>query len=239
MKKIYILVLILLILTGCTSVKNSNEYNGKLTDLSKKHLSKGYIINVYRTVTPLSDEIADMGKGYVTMTFNVLVDHYSTIDYSNKNEYIKKQIVSNIKIKKSPKMGIVGDIYGNYQSYNAPDFKMVGSKNKYERTFKEPLMYGEQNSIAIELDRIAYVDSAKYTGSPSTSELYNALGITRDSVAMTITFRIELITVDNKILYKDYEIEIPPKTYNISGSEFRTDFITEDVNDMEPYLEKY
>ncbi len=238
MKKILLLLLIVLLLTGCTNSGNNDDYNGEITNLSKKHLSKGYIVNVYRTVTPLSDKTEDMGKGYVTMVFNILVDHYSTVDYNNKNEYIKKQIVSNIKIKKSPKIGMVGDVYGNYQSYNGPDFKMVGTKTKYEKTFDQPIMYGEQNSIAVELDKIAFIDSAEYPGSPSTSELYSALGITRDSVAMTISFRIELVTVDDKTLYKDYEVEVPSKNFDISGSEFRTDFIIEDVNKMESYLEK-
>ncbi len=238
MKKILILVFAILLLAGCSNNKTNNNYNGKVTDFSKKYLSKGYIVNIYRSVTPLSEDIEDMGKGYITMVFNILVDHYSTIDYNNKNEFIKKQIVRDIKIEKSPKMGIVGDIYGNYQSYSGKDYKMSGSNNKYEKTFDQPLMYAEQNSIAVELDRIALVDSSKYPDSISTSELYNALGITTDSVTMTIFFRIELVTVDNKVLYKDYRIEVPPKSFDIGGNEFRTDFLTEDVTKMEPYLEK-
>lgn len=238
MKKILLILCTVFLLTSCSSNTNDNNYNGKATSLSKKHLSKGYIVNVYRSTTPLSDKDEDYGKGYITMTFSILIDHTSTIDYNNKNEFIKKQIVSNIKIKKSPKMGIVGDIYGNYQSYGGSSYKMVGSKNKYEKTFNQPMMSGEQSSIAIELDRIALMDSAKYPESSSISQIYNALGITRDSVAMTVSFRIELITVDDKVLYKDYEIEVPSKSFDISGSEFRTDFITTDINKMETYLEK-
>ncbi|GEM_PF-5524180 len=235
MKKLLYIVFIVLFLAGCS---NSTGSIGKVTDLSKNYLSKGYIINVYRTATPLSDAIEDMGKGYVCMVFQILVDHYSTIDYNNKDLYIKKQIVSNIKITKSPKMGTVGDIYANYQSYLAPDFKMVGSNNIYEKTYDQPISYGAQNSIAVELDNIAFIDSSKYPDSISTSELYNALGITRDDVALTVSFRIEFVTVGNKTFYKDYVIEVPPASYNIGGSEFRTDFITEDVSKMEPYLEK-
>ena len=237
LKKVLYIVFILLLLTGCSS-SGSSSTSGKVTDLSKKYLSKGYIVNVYRTVTPLSDSVEDMGKGNVSMVFLILVDHYSTIDYNNKDLYIKKQIVSNIKITKSSKMGTVGDIYANYQSYSAPDFKIVGTNNTYEKTYDQPIAYGAQNSIAVELDNIAFVDSSKYPDSITLSQLYSALGITRDSVALTVSFRIELVTVGNKTFYKDYVIEVPPASYNISGSEFRTDFITEDVNKMEPYLEK-
>lgn len=236
MKKILVLLFISLLLVGCS--KSNTNLNGKETELSKKYLSKGYIVNVYRSVKSLSDSIEDMGKGNVNMVFLILVDYYSTIDYNNKDEYIKKEIVGNIKIKKTPKMGTVGDIYGSYQSYLNDDYIIKGSNNKFVKEFDTPVMYGTQSSIAVELDNVAYIDSALYDDNITTKDLYNSLGITRDNVAMTISFRIEFVTVGGKTLYKDYEIEVPPKTFDIGGSEFRTDFLTEDVTKMETFLEK-
>jgi len=234
MKKIFLFFLAFILITGCSS----NNSSGSITDFSKKYLSKGYIINVYRSVDSVSDALEDMGKGNVKMIFNVLVDYYSTIDYSNQSDYIKKQIVSDLKVVKSPKMGIVSDLYSNYQSYMDADYKVVGTSNSFERNYQTPIMYGTQNSLAVELKDVAYVDSSKYEDTITTKELYDALGITRDGVSLTISFRVTLITVSGKTLYKDYEIEVPNSSFDISGSAFQSNLITEDVTKMEPFLEK-
>lgn len=235
MKKLFVIIFIVFLLTGCGNDKTNENSNGKVTDLSKKYLSRGYIVNIYRTISTSDDSQEDIKKGNVKMTFQVLLDHYLTIDYNNKNEYIKKQIISDIKIKKSSKIGKIGDIYGNYKT-EMDDFKITKTKNEYETTYKEPTMYLTQNSIAVELNEIAPVDSINFED--SLGELYNKLNITRDNVAMTITFRIKLITVDDKVLYKDYEIELPPKDFDIAGNESSISFIKKEVKDMEPYLEE-
>lgn len=64
------------------------------------------------------------------------------------------------------------------------------------------------------------------------------MGITRDSVALTLGFRLELITNDNKTFYKDYEIEMPTKDFDLTGDNFQIDLTIDDVTKMEPFLEK-
>lgn len=237
MKKFIVLLIFVILLTGCGK-KNDESVVGRSTDFSKKYLTKGYVVNVYRSAVPLSDEIEDMGKGNVKMIFQILVDYDTTIDFHSEDEYIKKQTVSNVKVTKSPKMGTVGKVYGSYQSYIDPEYIMVGTNNKFVKTFAEPTMYGTQNSIAIELDNVAFIDSAKYEDNISFENLYNALGITRDSVALTVTFRVEIETVGGKTLYKDFEVVMPPQGFDISGSEFQTSFLTNDQTKMECFLEK-
>lgn len=237
MRKIIGLLMLLILFTGCGK-KVDNNIQGKTTDFSKKYLTKGYLVNIYRSTVPLSDEIKDMGKGNVKMVFQILVDYDTTIDYQKKDDYIKKQTVSNIKVTKSPKMGTVGTIYGSYQSYIDPEYIMVGTNNKFVKTFAEPTMYATQSSIAIELDNVAFIDSAKYEDNISFKDLYNALGITRDSVALTVTFRVEFETVAGKTLYKDFEVVMPPVGFDISGAAFQTNFMTDNVTKMEHFLEK-
>lgn len=235
MKKLLFVMMLLFLAVGCNEKKEIVKKNSPMLG---DHLSKGYIVNVYRNVESLSDKMEDMGKGYVNMQYLILVDHYSTIDYDKKEDFVAKQIVKNIKIKKSSKIGTVGDIYANYQPNFNSYFKIVGTKTIYEKTHKDPLMYPEQNAILIELDRVAYVDSILYPDNISTRDLYSALGITTDAVTLTVTFTIELVTVSGRILYRDYEVVVPPTGYDISGSEFRTDFIEEDVEKMDKYLER-
>lgn len=235
MKKILIVFVTLILLTGCG--KKIIIPTGEETDLSKKYLSKGYIVNVYRNVIPLSDSIEDMGKGNVQIIYNIRADYYLNIDFDVENEYLEKQTVSNINVIKSPKKGMINTVYGNYGSYFYDDFKMTGSTNTYTHEFPLPSNVAEQTSIAFVLDNVAYIDSLKYPDGITTKELYNALGIDNDAVTMQVSFRVDLYTVGGKRLYKDFVIDLPPTSYDITGNEFRTDFVTEDINTMEAFKE--
>lgn len=244
MKKIILLIIVLLLFTGCSLTQkkendNEKKYFGKTTELSKKYLSKGYLVNVYRSSISLGDDAKNYGKGYITMTFNVIIEFVSTIDYNDTNKYIKEKVISNIRIIKTPKMGIAEDIYPNYDAYGT-NTELKGSKNSYAKKYDTPIFSPEQTSIAVALNHIALFDSSNYgwDEQPTTSQIYNDLDITRDNVALTLGFRIELITVDGKILYKDYEIEMPPKGFDIGGSEFQMNFMTDDISQMDAFYEK-
>lgn len=242
MKKILLITFLVLLLVSCGNKIENGEKEivktGKITDSSKKYLSKGYILNISSHVDRLSDEIKDMGKGHVNMVFRVLVNYDSNINYKDENQYIKKQIVSNVKIKKAPIMGTIGNIYGSYNSYQYEDFIIDKTNDKYVREYDKPVIAAEQNSIAIAIDKVAFIDSAKYKDNITSDELFGLLGITRDNVAIVISFRIELYTVDEKSFYKDYEIEIPAKDFVIKNGNYETKFITDDKNEMEPFFEK-
>ena len=64
------------------------------------------------------------------------------------------------------------------------------------------------------------------------------MGITREGVVLTIGFRVELITVGGKTLYKDYEIEMPPKGFDIGGDEYQMNLMVDDKSQMDTFLEK-
>ena len=54
-------MLIIAIITGCGTnekkeTNSTNDYKGKETALAKQFLSKGYLVNIYRSVEPLGDE---------------------------------------------------------------------------------------------------------------------------------------------------------------------------------------
>lgn len=238
MKKLLLVFMVLIMLTGCGSSQN-NAYTGKKTDLSSKYLSKGYLVNVYRSSTPLSDDLEDYGKAYVTMTFNVITEITSTVSYNDTNDYIKKKVISNIRLIKTPKMGMSEEIYADYGTYGK-NVELKGSNNKYTKVYDTPVYYPDQTSLGVKINRIALLDSSRYNADeqPSLSQIYSDLGITRDNVALTLGFRIELTTVSDKILYKDYEVEMPPKGFAISGSEFQVNFMTDDISKMESFLEK-
>lgn len=247
MKKLVIIALVLFMMTGCGSATDNNAnnnsntgtYNGIETSLSRKYLSKGYIVNIYRSSTPLGDDAENYGKAYITMTFHVIAEHTSIVDYQATREHIKKKTVSNIRIIKTPKMGMAEEIYADYGSGGTGTL-LAGTNNKFEKNYDTPSFSQDQTSIAVKLNRVALFDSSKYgwDEQPSTSQIYSDLGITTDQVRLTLGFRIELTTVDNKILYKDYEIELPPQGFDIGGSEFQMRFMTDDTTQMSAFLEK-
>lgn len=244
MKKIILFFTFLMLLAGCSNSKVDNlsneNYSGKVTEESKKYLDKGIIFNVYRSVDKLGDDAENYNKGYIKIVYNVITDYYSTNDYNPDASYnIKKKIVSNLRVIKGPKMGIADELYGNFSLYDERT-NLLGTNNKFEQVYDTPHMSGVQSSIAVFVNKVALLDANKYTDAEISdlSKIYGDLGISRDSVALTLGFRVELITVDNKTYYKDYVVEIPTKNFNISGSEFQIDLTTDDIDKMEPFLEK-
>ncbi len=240
MKKVLILLFCCLLLTGCGAVTDkTTEYSGAVTDLSEQYLSKGYLVNIYRSYVSLGDDAENYGKSYITMTFNVITEFVSTIGYDDTNNYIEKKIISNIRLIKTPKMGVAEEIYPDYFAFGT-NVELKGSNNSYTKEYSSPIFYSDQTSIGVTVNRIALFDSANYgwDESPTTSQIYSDLGITREEVALTLGFRVELITVGGKTLYKDYEIEMPPAGFDIGGSEFQMDFMLNDVSEMEVFLEK-
>lgn len=251
MKKILIIIIAILMVAGCgKTTKNEtddtskepskvNQYSGKETALSKKYLSKGYLINIYRSSVPLGDEPENYGKSYITMTFNVITEITSSGDYNDTNSYIKKKTISNIRLIKTPKMGTAEEIYAEYNSYGT-NAELKGSKNYYTKEYSEPVYNVDQSSLAVTVNRIALFDSSVYgfDVQATTSQIYSDLGITRDAVALTLGFRIELTTVSGKVLYRDYEIEMPDPGFDIGGSEFQTNNMIDDTTKMASFFEK-
>lgn len=234
MKKIIVFCLLVLLISGCSK---KIETNGKVTDASSKYLDKGYSINIMRSSESFEDA-ENYGKGYVKMTFNVITDYYSTNEYSENADYnIKKKVISNVRVISGPKMGMADELYADFTIYNNGTL-LTGTNNKFETTYSIPHTSGVTSSVAVVVNKIALYDSSKYTSTPSLSQLYSDLGIDRASVSLKLGFRVELITNDNKTFYKDYEITIPPESYDITSSEFHLDYTINDVSKMEPFLEK-
>lgn len=238
MKKILLLLFAVLFITGCDT-SNSN-YSGKVSEASKKYLDKGYYINIFRDVQKLSEDEKDSGKGYIRIGYNVLTDYTSTHDVDPDASYnIKKKIVSNIRVIKGPKKGVADELYGNFSLSSMGD-PLLGTNNKFETEYDEPHSSGVQSSVIVFVNKIALLDAKKYVGieSPPLSKVYEDLGITKEDVTITLGFRVELITNDNKTFYKDYEVEMPTKDFDLTGDEFQINLTVEDVNKMEPFLEK-
>jgi hypothetical protein len=236
MKKI-LLIIMLLLVTGCTS---NDYYSGKVTEESKKYLDKGYVVNIYRGSTPLGNDEENYGKGYINMTFNVITDYISISDYNPEAGYnIKKKTVSNIRVIRNPKKGVIESLIGDYNTYGE-GIDLVGTKNKFETNYETPHNSGVQSSIAVNINQIALFDSSNYGyyETPSINQVYSDLDITRENVELVLGFRVELLTVDNQIYYKDYEITLPPVEYDIAGSEFHIDKTIVNQNDMEPFMQK-
>ena len=240
---IFILSLIVSGLTGCGS-PGSEVYSGKVTDLSSMYLSKGYAVNIYRSADELSDD--DFGKYKIKMVFDILPEYTSIADFNPDAGYnIKKMTVTNVRVISTSQMGMVGSIKINkLYSSNYEDYVEVFDKSsKYELDLATPHSSGMQARLQIELYDIALFDSvnadcAQNGNNPTMAQIYNELGITRDSVAIKVGFRIELLTVSGNVLYKEYEIEVPPAGIDIAGAEYHYDFLQADVNSMEPFMEK-
>lgn len=237
MKKI-VLLLFILFITGCGTT--STNYSGKVTEESKKYLDNGYIINVFRDIEKLGDELENYNKGYIKIGYNVITDYVSTNIFDPDAGYnIKKKVVSNIRVIKGPKMGIADELYGNYTLYDMGT-KLLGTNNRFEKEYEFPHTTGVQTSIMVFLNKVALLDANKYTDEEisNLSKVYGDLGINRDSVSLTLGFRVELITNDNRTFYKDYEIEMPTKDFDLMGDNFQIDLTIDDVTKMEPFLEK-
>lgn len=240
MKKLLLFVLFLFIFSGCGDNKVSEIYNGSVTDYSKKYLDKGYVLNVYREIQKAKEDSEDSGKGYVRIRYNVITDYFSTNELdSNAGYNIKKKIVSNVRVISKPKKGLANELYGNTTQKSIGD-ALTGTNNKFELQYDKPHSTGVKSSVSVVINNIGNFDATSYKeGEPiSIEKLYNAIGITKEDVTLTLGFRVELITVDNKTLYKDYEIILPPSNFDITGNEFYVDLTTEDVNKMEPFSEK-
>lgn len=253
MKKIITLFLTLLLvftLSGCSKSNDSGNnsiYEGKITALSKKYLSKGYAINIYHSNTPLEEDSGTLGKFYIDMNYGIIAEYTSTAIYNPNADYnIKKVIVSNVKVLSTSKMGIVEDLYimQRYSQYPSdPHVDVVSAKTKYEIINDIPNSSGVQSQVMINLNKIALYDESKSPSAsngrqPTLEDIYGELGITSNEVALKIGFRIELITTSNKVLYKDYEVVVPPTGVDITGSEFHFDYYETDIAKMEYFLEK-
>ncbi len=246
MKKLIILFLtIMFITTGCT---NTN-YNGKETTLSKMFLDKGYTINIYRSSEELSSNVEDFGKSYININYNILAEYTSTAAYNmNANYNIKKVIVNNVRVISTSKMGTVGElaILKRYSGSTADSHvDVVGTSDKYVENIAIPNTSGYQIGIMVELNKIALYDQNKYTNisyatstEPTLEMIYDKLGIDSSTVRLKIGFRIELLTVDNITLYKDYEITVPPTGVDIKNEEFHYEYYQTDVKKMAPFLQK-
>lgn len=244
---VFLILSIFLTITGCSASNNSDVYSGKETYLSKHYLSKGYMFNIYRSSESLGDDDENYGKAYIQMSFNILTEYTSTFDYdTDENNKIKKMTVTNVKILSTTKKGDIEDIaiLKQYsQSLNDPKVDVKSTKSKYEIVYDTPHTSGVQSSIWINLNKIALYDQttsivAKQEENPTLSQIYNELGIELSDVTLKIGFRIELLTVGGKILYKDYEITTPPSNVDITASEFHYEYLETDVKKMKPFLEK-
>ena len=236
MKKIILFILFVLIFSGCGNDKVTEVFNGAVTDYSKSYLDKGYIVNVYKEI---QKEEEDSEKGYVRIRYNVITDYFSNKEFDPNAGYnIKKKVVSNVRVISQPKKGIANELFGNSTLEDIGD-ELLGTNNKFEIEYDKPHSTGVQSSISVVVNNIALFDASKYgIGDPISLEtLYDDLGITIEDVTLTLGFRVELITVDNKTLYKDYEIVLPPNDFDFVN-EFHIDLTTDDVSKMEPFLEK-
>jgi len=252
MRKVSVVLVIILLfgmLYGCsskgTSGSNSNKYSGEITEFSKQYLSKGYCVNIYRYSSPFSSD--SYGKDYIEMSFGILADYTTMLSFDENADYnIKKIIVSNVKVLSTSKMGEIKElaILDRYSSSLYDPHMTVSEDKDFNEIINEvPNTDDGQVSVMVELGKIALYDVSKSEvaangGQPSLEAIYNELGITRDQVALKIGFRIELITVSNKTVYMDYEIDVPPIESNITSDEFHYDFYKTDYTQMKPFFEK-
>lgn len=245
---IFLIVFVLLGVTGCSKATHiTNEYKGNVTELSKNYLSEGYIVNLYRSMEPFGNDESSYGKAYVTMSFQVISEYTSTYDYDTlESNKIKKVTVTNVRVLNTSKMGDIEDmailkLYS--QSLSDPKVDVKTTQSKYEYEYSTPTTSGIQSVIWVNLNKIALYDETKSPAAlsgaqPTMAQVYSELGIDRDEVAIKIGYRVELLTVGGKILYKDYEITMPPKGIDITSDEYSYQFIEPDVTKMEPFIEK-
>ena len=250
MKKYLLLIpfiLMALTLTSCGKKTEVNEYNGKVTDLSKHYLSEGYIVNVYRDRTPLGDDAENYGKAYVKMGFQIISEYKSTYDYdADPGVKIKKMVVTNVRAISTSKKGILEDlsILEQYSQSLADKHVIVNNKDsKYTLEYSSPHTSPVQAIIWVDLNKIALYDAntspiAKTVDAPTFKQIYDELGITRDEVAFKIGYRVLLYTVSGKVLYKDYEITVPPVGIDITDSEFSYQYLETDTAKMDAFFEK-
>lgn len=65
------------------------------------------------------------------------------------------------------------------------------------------------------------------------AQVYDELVVTLDQVSLVLGLRVELTLKNGKVMYKAYEVEMPPANIDLAGPEFMFDFTTNDVNPME------
>jgi hypothetical protein len=247
MKKTIALAMAILALALAATGCSSGGGGGTVTDLSGKYLAKGYIVNMYRSMTPLGSDAASLGKAYATVSYDILADYTSTlIPTAGSSDLIKKVVVSNVRVASTSKKGIAQDlmIMEAYAAYPiGAHVDVVGTKTSYEYTYPQPTTYGFQAHVGVTLAQVALYDEttspmAKGGQQVSWAGMCSELGIATSDVTLTIAFRIELVTVGGKTLYKDYEVVVPPAGADIAGSEYHFDRTVSDTAQMQPFLEK-
>jgi hypothetical protein len=233
--------------TGCASPGSRDDWTGKLTDLSKSYLFKGYQFNLYRYGSEVGSDADSLGKSYVNMSFYVLPEYTSTNGYDPSAGYnVKKLSIANVHVSATSKKGTVGDLAvfkpGTLDP-TGPRVDIVGTVKRADFDISPADATGRQSILYLELDRIALYDldespAAANGANPTIDQIYAELGIDQAAVALTLAFRIELTTVSGKVLFHEVEIVLPPANVDVAASEFHYEYFEADVVDMEPFLEK-
>ncbi len=235
-----------LVAAGCSN-PGGGDWTGKITDLSRTYLYKGYAFNLYRSASEVGTDAASLGKSYIDMAFSVLPEYTSTNDYDPSAGYnVKKFSIGNVHVVSSSKMGTVGSLSvwkpGTVDP-SGPRVDLVGSLDRADFAVSPADSSGRQTVLYLELDKVAQYDLAKSPAaangaSPTMEQIYRELGIDRSAVTLKLAFRIELVTVSGKTLFHDVEIELPPSNVDVTGPEFHYEYFVAEVTAMEPFLEK-
>ncbi len=247
----FALVLLLVLATalipvGCAK-PGGTDWTGRVTDLSKSYLSKGYAFNLYRSGSEVGTDADSLGKSYVDMSFSLLPEYTSTAVYDPAAPYnIKKASVTNVRVTSTSKKGTVGDIVVFKEGTvdpTGPHIDIVGTKDRADFPMATPNSSGRQFILYLELDRVALYDvdespAAANGNQPTLKQIYDELGIDQAAVALTLSFRIELLTVSGKTLFHDYSVVLPPVGVDVTSDEFHYEYFEPDVAKMEPFLEK-
>lgn len=142
-------------------------------------------------------------------------------------------------------MGLADTMYvikGTSQDYYENRKELKGTDNQYTVEAKNAQIPLSYSGLEVVVNQIALWDSTESPltangNQPTLQQVYDELGITLDQVSLVLGFRIELTLEDGTVVYKDYEVEMPPASIDLAGSEFFFDFMVDDVNAMEPFVE--